>query len=827
MRGFAALALVAGFSSCVKDVDGISPAEEAEKEKENAELQLGLNIPDGQSWGMSAQISANVTVNLKGGEKYTVTVYSNDPIADGKGVFLTKGTVDNGGTFKASFTGSKAAKSYIVGATDSKGVTRFTTGKIENGVLYAEFGGSGSGARSMRSITVGKDVYSEFNFPSDEELNAAFPTVIPSNADEVDNLETLYGSVGDLYAIYKNVITEGHNLKVTRTGEVTIGGNYQNTEWVVDHTVVHRYNVYVYAEGNLTINRLGAAHFNLYIMKGNITLPADFGEMSGTISVAKGATLNDLRNSIAANDGAKLFNRGTINATNSEKYDIGNNSTVYNEGIFIINGPMSYSPGAGNTSYFINKGDGNDETVDLKAPSMTLNSTCHFYTEGKVEIEGLTSVTQQGIVWINNGHYTTGSMKFSAHNGTFYNYCQLLVSGECGFTDGLFNMMTGSYAEFGKGLFNNFHVNMADNTTINIKNGTKFGQQGAGILQGFYAVDNNARAYVRLGGLTQVPAHKGAALHISGAKMTFAYEQMKFYEGVSFQQTFDNTSYWNETTQAALEAKGDERTTWERHDGAAYAQSNSIVITTPTDLECTGTIEEEKYNIYEEPQVYSYAFEDQKFNGDYDMNDVVLKVTFPVTKNDKKEIIKIDSTKLQITMVAAGATFKIKVYVGEGANKIALFDGQEIHKAFGVNDGVMVNTGNGKAQTATPVVDVIDIPAGIIDNEGNADFTQLDVWIHVNDHIAEGPNSSNQIIKYIEDKEKPAPYAIMVPQDWRWPKERICITEAYPGAETDEEGVYDTEFSFATWAETADGQRTDAMREWFKHPVIGKTMVNE
>jgi hypothetical protein len=174
-------------------------------------------------------------------------------------------------------------------------------------------------------------------------------------------------------------------------------------------------------------------------------------------------------------------------------------------------------------------------------------------------------------------------------------------------------------------------------------------------------------------------------------------------------------------------------------------------------------------------------------------------------------------------MVAAGATFKIKAYVGE----TALFDGQEIHDAFGVNQGVMVNTGNGKAQTATPVVDVIDIPAGIIDSDGNADFTKLDVWIHVNEDVAEGPNSSNQIIKYIEDKLKPAPYAIMVPQDWRWPLERICVTEAYPGAATSTEGVYNEDFSFAKWAETPDAQRTDAMKEWFKYPVIGKTMTNE
>jgi hypothetical protein len=135
----------------------------------------------------------------------------------------------------------------------------------------------------------------------------------------------------------------------------------------------------------------------------------------------------------------------------------------------------------------------------------------------------------------------------------------------------------------------------------------------------------------------------------------------------------------------------------------------------------------------------------------------------------------------------------------------------------------MVNTGNGKAQTATPVVDVIDIPDGIIDADGNADFSQLNVWIWVNPET--GYDSETKIY-YLTDKEKPVPYAIMIPDDWRWPLERICVTEAYPGAATSTEGVYNNEYSFGKWAETPDAQRTDAMREWFKHPVIGKTMTN-
>ena len=47
IKGFAALALVVSISSCTKDVTAMSQGEIDTKSKENAELQLGLSIPNG------------------------------------------------------------------------------------------------------------------------------------------------------------------------------------------------------------------------------------------------------------------------------------------------------------------------------------------------------------------------------------------------------------------------------------------------------------------------------------------------------------------------------------------------------------------------------------------------------------------------------------------------------------------------------------------------------------------------------------------------------------------------------------------------------------
>lgn len=829
MKGLTALALLATVTSCVKDVESLTPAEQDEKAKENAELQLGLQIPEGQTWNMSTQVTANVNVNKKAGETYRVTVYSNNPLADGKGIFLSRGTINNGETFTGKFTCGAGVKSLYVGLTDSKGYTVYKQAAVENGRLDLTFGNVGNGSRSMRAAyQVGNETYDFFDVPTTEELAAAYPSIPTTNVASNDVLNDYSALVALVYenGTARQPLT---NFVITSAGEYTVGGGLQNTHWVpVDGHPEGGYqqpdpvNIFVNVGENetVTFKRQGNFQFNLYIISGKVELASDFGEMGTTFSVAQGATLIDNRSTFSNNFGVKLFNRGTVRTGGA--YSIGNNAYVYNEGKFSVNGALDYIAGSWRHPRFYNVGDG----VELTADSFTLNSNGGFISDGTVNITGATTVTQAGIEWVNNGKYTTGSLKFSAQNSTFYNYCQLNVTGTTTFTDGKFNMMTGSYVKMQHGIFNNFDVTMYNNSSFYVTDGTKWGRQGNGTFQGFRTATDDATAYVVLGGDQQyVPSHTDGAFQLQGAGLTAAISNMKFYDTfdeAGVHSTWESVNYSDEVTAEDLVGRSDGRITWKIID-AQVTGIEGASVAEPTEGQCSATIEEEEYPVYDEPQVYSYAFEDQIYNGDYDMNDIVLKVTFPSTKNAKGEIIAIDSTKLQITMVAAGATFNIKAYVGE----TPLFDGQEIHDAFGVNKGVMVNTGNGRAQSAAPVVDVIDIPAGIIDSEGNADFTQLDVWIHVNDNVAEGENSSNQKIYYLTDKEKPTPYAIMVPEDWRWPLERICVTEAYPGKATAVENVYEEEFSFAKWAETPDAQRTDNMRSWFKYPVVGKTMTNE
>lgn len=552
---------------------------------------------------------------------------------------------------------------------------RYVGGSIDSNQDWGFGEGVTRSAAFTRSINVNGDNYGEFNFPDNNELAKAFPTAIPEGADEVSELEEKYvgqkydtpwgeKEATDIYAVYQNFIKAGHNLKVTSSGDVNIGGSYQN---IVDGEV-QLYNVYIKVNGNVKINRVGSAHYNLYILEGNVTLPSNYGEQAGTISVGENATLTDQRSATAANQGIKIYNRGTINANNAGGYDVGNNSTIYNEGKFNITGAMSYSPGAGNTSYFINFGD----EAELKAASMTLNSTCHFYTGGKVTISGETKVTQQGIVWINNGHYTTKTMVFSAHNGTFYNYCQLFCQQDCAFKDGQFNMMKDSYAEFGYGVFNNFHVNMKDGSGIFIKNGSCFGQQGAGIAQGFFA-ESGATAYVRLGGETKVPAHKGSAFQLSGAGLTLAYENITWWEGFYLADTYAGSNYWNSTSAEQLAANKDERTTWLLNDVTKLITGSdfSKVTATPSETGCTATWKVPGDDPVIPTNDIRIMVEDLSAaeDGDFDFNDVVFDVKFT------------SETTADVTLIAAGGTLPLTVA------------GQEVHAKFGnYSTNTMINT---------------------------------------------------------------------------------------------------------------------------------------
>ncbi len=517
--------------------------------------------------------------------------------------------------------------------------------------------GAPASARATRSITVNGDTYDAFPFPSSDELSAAFPTSIPEGADEVADLVNYVGqhygeadqwgnqpTYYSLYDVYKNKVVEGYNLKITSAGTYDVGG-CQNSEWdgANNKTIYHYYNVYVDVpnNGKVIINRPQDSHFNLYIINGDVEVgPNQASEWSTqVISVAPGATFTDSRDHIAANGGVALFNRGTVNATNAQKYDIGNFCKVYNQGKFNVTGALTYSPGDANNSYFINFSD----DAELTAPSMTLNSTGNFYNDGKVTIAGETKVTQARLYWVNAGHYTTGTMTFSAKNTTFYNYCQLLVQGNAHMYDGEFNLMTNSYTEAGTAEFDNFFINMYGSTGMYVKGNVKLEAQGDGTFQGFKNKDGQGSKYLLVDGKVTIASHKQTLSIESG--ITYSINQMEIIKA------------GNVVTEEHLQSIGDGDYPVTVLEGTECPYGKLSV--TPNTNSCGATWKIEIPTPPTKPFLRVIA-EDLTAGekGDFDFNDIVFDVEY------------VSATQAKVTVQAAGGTLPLYI------------DGKEVHQLF-------------------------------------------------------------------------------------------------------------------------------------------------
>jgi len=265
-----------------------------------------------------------------------------------------------------------------------------------------------------------------------------------------------------------------------------------------------------------------------------------------------------------------------------------------------------------------------------------------------------------------------------------------------------------------------------------------------------------------------------------------------------------------------------------------YTTENSSTLIIPKG-DCTGM----GYNpgggggkIYGDPAVYTYAFEDQTLNTDYDMNDVVLKVSYVVKEKGTGENagkVIYDKTQLKVQLVAAGATYEIKAKIGNAY----LFDGKEIHLAMGQNKGMMINTGGTGGNSVSgvaPAECTVAAPAG-----WNGKFEELPVSIEVSTTNKTYAFPNNDIY----------PHVVMIPVDWAWPTERTNIKDAYPGSgtntvtnkytatytnkETNE--LVTAEFtntflenSFAAWATSTAAERVG--NGWYNSPSGAKTMKN-
>jgi hypothetical protein len=172
--------------------------------------------------------------------------------------------------------------------------------------------------------------------------------------------------------------------------------------------------------------------------------------------------------------------------------------------------------------------------------------------------------------------------------------------------------------------------------------------------------------------------------------------------------------------------------------------------------------------------VYTFCFEDRNL-GDYDMNDVVIKAE------------RLNITQVKYTVVACGANDELYL---RNINGQTLNGKTEIHKLFGVdNTKTFINT---QSKNYEPVSEVITV-------DPSFSFTDFSKQVYIYN------KTMDYDVKMSQKGEDP--HGIMIPCDFAYPRELVCIKDAYK--------------LFNSW-----GENPVSSTDWFLEPVSGKVFDN-
>lgn len=184
-------------------------------------------------------------------------------------------------------------------------------------------------------------------------------------------------------------------------------------------------------------------------------------------------------------------------------------------------------------------------------------------------------------------------------------------------------------------------------------------------------------------------------------------------------------------------------------------------------LDIEGGVEEMTVVPEENLNFYTYCFEDQEL-GDYDLNDVVIKAN------------RINNTTVEYSVVACGAYDELYI-------KNIGIDDKEVHSLFGLQPNTFINTRASDEQlTPYKVKRTVDTNFSLLDPK-----TQPYIYDATRKRTV-------YMSKLGED-----PHGIMIPYDFRYPYEKICIKDAYK--------------DFNYW-----GQSLINGTDWYKYPIEGK-----
>ena len=474
-----------------------------------------------------------------------------------------------------------------------------------------------------------------------------------------------------------------------------------------------------YISKNLKADKINFSEDTKLYIKSGITLTLNVDKIDkGTIVVCKGGTLRI--NGTGKDDKdftlkGSIYNEGTVTINGDDFYMQNKEAELVNYGIIYIEADFELSAGE-----FYNGESGQCVSYETSIDS---NST-----DGANE-------NKSSATWVNDGYYACDGFKVSS----------------------------------GYRLQNNCNLHL----------GEDFKLDGSDGKDGIF----NNSGFIHCGGKAEL---ENAILNMAG-KSIFKTQSLEFEKSVRLNsdagvQDKDkplllcvNKALYDD--KGELTMSGVTYVTCGNDFFDSWAVSGHVLLVNATVGDhaqgCNPDYDKEEPSTTPPLAIFTYVFEDiTTTTGDYDFNDVVLKVT------------AVNNGQVTIALAAAGATKELSAgYKVNGRDNILW---SSVHEALGVSAGTIVNPGPST---------LADMPKQTIKN-----ITSLgDIAFYI--HEKNNPNLRVYISQ--DDPEFQlggVPFALCIPTDWAYPAERQMINEKYEG--------------FGAW-----GEDRNSHQEWYKKPT--------
>lgn len=566
------------------------------------------NVDPQQQWTTVETATAQITVNLDYGVTYDVGLYLDNPINTPSATRVYEKKITGSGTVSTTFSYRSASPVLYVGIFDQQGRGMAQSVKIEDGRAVADISTAVTASARQRA-SESAQVYSQYVKTAEQYLN---PTVQYYTTKQVTEAEMQqYTPITDADIASNSTITngewkydpargsyqeyiagsDGHHFRIASGTEIT-EVFHANGAWGTFNDVV----IYVQGELHLKGNTLNGP--TIVVANGGEVIIDSNTEASNTgrfVVLAGGKITGSTSAAFTFTNGAPCYNAGTIEMTKGELNVNGSDCYNASDGVIKVYSLRNTSGGK-----FTNFGiiSATTNTIGADAYNCEIINACHMSFTGDAGVGGITM--------LNNSRLDVGG--------------QLFITGK---------------VAYGQGRSNTLYKNSVINATSIMFSGAAFvGPTAAGDF-----------AIVKTGKLLVDYANTLNSYN----NVYWDIDQTQFYDYNNNQLDINNIydAPWHILNNGSWCDSG-----MSHFVNEATATNN---FTIPAG-KCTGAGYNDGGNTGggkpdATPLGFRFLFEDNYPDaGDYDFNDVVLKVTPEVDANNARKV------KVTVNLEATGAS---------------------------------------------------------------------------------------------------------------------------------------------------------------------------